>query len=325
MHAICDHVIFCTVPVYIHIGWWLLLLLISVYWYLYISMHRLSPSSADESDQTSSTPLSNTTSLTSGAFLTPPDTPTTKRDMTLAPQPNTAVPHLKLFANASRWLQQPQQPQQQQSTTSAVDSNSSPHVRVYPEEWLQPVSLGDLLYSPNCRDISLEYRVLHVLTETSDMAKRMYRNRFANDASLLSIAKARDRYRDMQPFFDNVVMDPQRGYINASYVPDSRGNKQAFIATQGPLESTVSDFWTMVYRHKVSIILALCQLQEGTTQKCFQYWPSDALQALRIKPTNPDDPEIVITPIKRSRRLLLSHNNNTNRDFDKILIKRRYG
>ena len=33
--------------------------------------------------------------------------------------------------------------------------------------------------------------------------------------------------------------------------------------TQGPLQNTVDDFWRMVWEHRVSAIVMLCQLEEN--------------------------------------------------------------
>ena len=63
-----------------------------------------------------------------------------------------------------------------------------------------------------------------------------------------------------------------QGYINASYVrrPKYDGPEGAarvagydtrpeYIATQGPLESTVADFLTMVCEQRAPLIIMLCQ------------------------------------------------------------------
>ncbi|XP_078328948.1 receptor-type tyrosine-protein phosphatase gamma-like isoform X1 [Crassostrea virginica] len=47
----------------------------------------------------------------------------------------------------------------------------------------------------------------------------------------------------------------------------------AYIATQGPKENTVNDFWRMVWQQNVTQIIMLTNIMEGGKIKCFQYWP----------------------------------------------------
>ena len=61
-------------------------------------------------------------------------------------------------------------------------------------------------------------------------------------------------------------------YINANYVRGHNSQRE-FIATQGPKESTVNDFWRMVWETESPAIVMLTKLSErradGTTmQKC---------------------------------------------------------
>ena len=49
---------------------------------------------------------------------------------------------------------------------------------------------------------------------------------------------------------------------DVSYVQGYK-NTQAFIATQGPLEITVEDFWRMVYEYRSKCIVMMCDLQEN--------------------------------------------------------------
>uniref|UniRef100_A0A8B9ZXY0 Receptor-type tyrosine-protein phosphatase C n=1 Tax=Anas zonorhyncha TaxID=75864 RepID=A0A8B9ZXY0_9AVES len=60
-------------------------------------------------------------------------------------------------------------------------------------------------------------------------------------------------------------------YINASFITGYWGPK-AMIATQGPLQETISDFWQMVFQRKVKVIVMLTELKDGDQEHCAQYW-----------------------------------------------------
>ena len=46
-----------------------------------------------------------------------------------------------------------------------------------------------------------------------------------------------------------------------------------YIAAQGPLYSTTSDFWQMTCQQKSSLIVMLTTQAERGRVKCHQYWP----------------------------------------------------
>ncbi|NXB50026.1 PTPRC phosphatase, partial [Leucopsar rothschildi] len=60
-------------------------------------------------------------------------------------------------------------------------------------------------------------------------------------------------------------------YINASFITGYWGPK-AMIATQGPLQETISEFWQMVFQRKVKVVVMLTDLKEGDQELCAQYW-----------------------------------------------------
>uniref|UniRef100_A0A8C9XVW4 protein-tyrosine-phosphatase n=1 Tax=Sander lucioperca TaxID=283035 RepID=A0A8C9XVW4_SANLU len=64
-------------------------------------------------------------------------------------------------------------------------------------------------------------------------------------------------------------------YINASYMP-GYNSKSEYIASQGPLPSTVNEFWRMIWEQKVKGIVMVTNCTEGGRTKCERYWPADS-------------------------------------------------
>lgn len=65
-------------------------------------------------------------------------------------------------------------------------------------------------------------------------------------------------------------------YINANYV--FLGKKDIMIATQAPLDATVTDFWEMVMFTGANTIFMLTGLVENEKRKCSLYWPLDGIK-----------------------------------------------
>ncbi|KAM8938759.1 receptor-type tyrosine-protein phosphatase eta-like [Pelodytes ibericus] len=91
--------------------------------------------------------------------------------------------------------------------------------------------------------------------------------------------RSKNRYTNVLPYDISrvklsIVNNPTDDYINANYIPGSSSDKE-FIAAQGPLPQTVSDFWRMVWEKKISTIVMLTKCLETGKVKCEEYWPSN--------------------------------------------------
>ncbi|EHH50656.1 hypothetical protein EGM_01520 [Macaca fascicularis] len=91
---------------------------------------------------------------------------------------------------------------------------------------------------------------------------------------------SKDRYKTILPNPQSRVClgraqsQEDGDYINANYIRGYDGKEKVYIATQGPMPNTVSDFWEMVWQEEVSLIVMLTQLREGK-EKCVHYWPTE--------------------------------------------------
>ena len=139
------------------------------------------------------------------------------------------------------------------------------------------------------RDLDAEFRLLRKLTETKE---------HQNNLEIVEKRKssALNRYAELKPckfiflilltsFLYTIVKhtrvrliqrneDICDSYINANYINTSISrNDQLFIATQGPLETTIENFWRMVDQERISLVVMLTCLKEHSKTKCHQYWP----------------------------------------------------
>jgi protein tyrosine phosphatase len=75
-------------------------------------------------------------------------------------------------------------------------------------------------------------------------------------------------------------IDDNNDFINANYVSGYNNQEKAYIFTQGPLQTTVNDFWRMIWQENISIIVMTTNIRESGTIKCFSYWPTETQECL---------------------------------------------
>ncbi|XP_043428185.1 tyrosine-protein phosphatase non-receptor type 13 isoform X12 [Prionailurus bengalensis] len=88
--------------------------------------------------------------------------------------------------------------------------------------------------------------------------------------------RRKNRYKNILPYdATRVPLGNEGGYINASFIKIPVGKEEfVYIACQGPLPTTVGDFWQMIWEQKSTVIAMMTQEVEGEKIKCQRYWPN---------------------------------------------------
>ncbi|XP_078085416.1 receptor-type tyrosine-protein phosphatase-like N [Mustelus asterias] len=102
----------------------------------------------------------------------------------------------------------------------------------------------------------------------------------------------KSRNPDFVPYDHNRMIlkaeaNPSRtDFINASPIIDHDPRMPAYIATQGPLSHTISDFWQMVWENGCTVIVMLTPLVEDSIKHCDRYWPDEGSSLYHIYEVN---------------------------------------
>uniref|UniRef100_A0A673NLE4 protein-tyrosine-phosphatase n=1 Tax=Sinocyclocheilus rhinocerous TaxID=307959 RepID=A0A673NLE4_9TELE len=151
----------------------------------------------------------------------------------------------------------------------------------------------------NAAEIESRVRELSKLAETTDKVKQGFWEEFETlqqqECKLLYSRKEgqrpenknKNRYKNILPFdhtrvvlTDGDTNEPGLDYINANIImPDNETKsnnsklKRSYIATQGCLQNTISDFWRMVFQENSRVIVMTTKEVERGKSKCVKYWP----------------------------------------------------
>ena len=94
----------------------------------------------------------------------------------------------------------------------------------------------------------------------------------------------KNRYPNFVPFDSHRVtivpdQDGDKDYINASFVHGYQRHK-GFIAAQSPLDFTVYDFWKMITKYRVQLVVMLSEFFEDGREMSAKYWPEEGKEML---------------------------------------------
>ncbi|XP_016425974.1 protein tyrosine phosphatase receptor type Db isoform X8 [Sinocyclocheilus rhinocerous] len=114
---------------------------------------------------------------------------------------------------------------------------------------------------------------------------------FSWEHSNLEINKPKNRYANVIAYdhtrvaLSNNDGVPGGDYINANFI-DGYRRQGAYVATQGPMPDTFSDFWRMVWEQHTANIIMITKLEEKSRNKCDQYWPSRGTETYGLMQVN---------------------------------------
>lgn len=138
---------------------------------------------------------------------------------------------------------------------------------------VKPVPRDELVsqYIEKLKDSELGFR-----REYEALPEKFY-DRTSRASDLIENAP-KNRYPDIKAYDQTRVKLTQvngaigSDYINANYVLGYKERKK-FICAQGPMDTTVDDFWRMIVEQGCGVCVMLTNLEETGKIKCVKYWP----------------------------------------------------
>ncbi|PVU96749.1 hypothetical protein BB561_000987 [Smittium simulii] len=193
-----------------------------------------------------------------------------------------------------------------------IDSTPDPNY-IKPKLKLSDYKIPEWLHlrsSESCTDLGVamgyfnkietaeKRRVKNILNKSSKKDSLSSNYQFSNSFNRF----VQNRYPNILPYDHSRILISDNGYgedyINASNVGLPNGPQ--YIVTQGPMKSTVSDFWHMIWDKKVGVIVMLGDIIEKNQEKCYQYWPKsfDTWKRYKLKDSTPDSNFNAIISVK---------------------------
>ncbi|KAK3756133.1 hypothetical protein RRG08_038152 [Elysia crispata] len=140
------------------------------------------------------------------------------------------------------------------------------------KDFVQHVDSLEAENDPEGNGFNREYRLIHEV-----QVRNRRENMFQMTAGKADNNLKKNRYKDILPYDEHRVLlsvkegEENSDYINASRMMGVKGTG-GYIASQGPLASTVDDFWRMIWECNVEIVFMACKIVELGKIKCKQYW-----------------------------------------------------
>ncbi|CAK67030.1 unnamed protein product (macronuclear) [Paramecium tetraurelia] len=128
------------------------------------------------------------------------------------------------------------------------------------------ISISEFVKSFPQRKLVREFDYLCQITETKEHEKNFCQNENIQHLN---------RYIDILPYKHTIVSCNinEKFYINANYIRGIDNVEKKYIATQGPIQQSVNDFWHMIWTNEVGVIIMLCKLVDHNFSQCEKYWP----------------------------------------------------
>ena len=143
-------------------------------------------------------------------------------------------------------------------------------------------ALGKIRLTPVKVEEFIKYcatRRKHAIIDTLEYDKTVHEDSQSN-GSCLTATKNWKKNQNQAVVADDgnrvVLKDQDNDYINATRLISDDGEgylDRTWIVTQGPLENTIEDFWSLVWQEDTRVVVMLTKTFEVVRLMCSQYWP----------------------------------------------------